>query len=154
MTRLAVPILVRKLRSTGDWLRRAEVELLLKTNAGGWERIRFLVDTGSEMTTFSAAEAKRLNLPMPINAAPGATHTQTGLAIRSGLLRFQIVGMDQTEYIIDCYFLGDPDAPLPPPPNTPRTLFQPLGVIRLLRFTFEDNQPPGVSYGEMIIEKK
>jgi hypothetical protein len=155
MSRVAIPVEARFLFATGDLLLRAEVDLILKTSSGAWVQERFLVDTGSEMTTFPAALAKTLDLPMPAKAAAGAIHAQTGLEIRSGVLRFQVAGTDQTEYVVGCLFLGDPDAPaVTPAANRPRKLLQPLGLIRRLRFTLEDNQAAGVPYGEMVIEKR
>lgn len=155
MSRLIVPIQGRFLYATGDVLRRAELDILIKTNSGNWVQEQFLVDSGTEMTTFSTALAKALDLPIPINAVKGAIHAQTGLEIRSGVLLFQVVGMDQTEYAIDCLFLGDPNATGGGPVATlPRKLFQPLGILQRLRFTFDDNQSLGSPYGEMIVEKK
>lgn len=154
MSRLALPVKWRRLSATGDVLVRVELDLLLKTNAGGWAQEDFLVDTGTEITTFPAALAKKLDLPMPISPSPVA-HKQTGLVVRSGLLRFQVVGLDQTEYVVPCYFLGDPDVPYTGPAATaPRKLLQPLALTAPLRFTFEDNRTPGVPHGEMIVEKK
>jgi len=155
MSRLAVPVLERVLYSTGDVLLRVELDLLVKTNQGSWVRQTFLVDTGSETNTFPASDARTFDLPIPINLSLGPVHAQTGLTVRSGLLRFRVVGMDQTEYVTACFFLGDPNAPYTgPTANAPRKLFQPLGVIKQLRFTFDDTQQPGILYGEMIIEKK
>src|SRR5437764_656002 len=90
------------------------------------EAVRELV--ASETTTFPAFLAKQLSLAMPQKAAVGAVHIQTGLEIRSGFLRFQIVGMDQTEYVTPCLFLGDPNRrPAGQPATLPRKLLQPLG---------------------------
>jgi hypothetical protein len=154
MSRLVLPVKWRRLSATGDVLVRVELDLLLKTNAGGWAQEDFLVDTGSEIATFPAALAKKHDLPMPISPSPVA-HSQTGLVVRSGLLRFQVVGMDQTEYVVPCYFLGDPDVPYAGPKATaPRKLLQPLALTAQLRFTFEDNRTPGIPHGEMTVEKK
>jgi hypothetical protein len=111
MSRLEVPIKGRTLFATGDVLLWIELDLLLKDAVGSWQAQPFRLDTGAEMTTMSAFEAKQLGLPMPRHATRGAVHVQTGLTFRSGYLRFQIVGMDQTEYVVPCLFLGDPDAP-------------------------------------------
>lgn len=155
MSRVAIPVEARFLFATGDLLLRAEVDLILKTGSGARVRERSLVDTGSEMTTFPAALAKTLDLPMPAKAVAGAIHAQTGSEIRSGVLRFRGEGMDQTEYVAACLFLGDPDAPsVTPAANRPRKLLPPLGLIRRLRFTFEDNRAIGIPYGETVIEKK
>lgn len=155
MTRIAIPVLERTLRSTGDVLLRVEVELLLRTNQGGWEQETFLVDTGTELSTFPAALARKLDLPMPVNPAVVAVHAQTGLALRSGLLRFRVVGMDQTEYVMPCFFLGDPHLPHAGPAATaPRKLFQPCSVTKHLRFTFDDANDPALPHGELVVEQK
>jgi hypothetical protein len=155
MSRLVVPVSKRILWSTGDILRWVELTLLLKNNAGAWQRHRFRLDSASEMTTFPAYRAKQRDLPMPQQAVVGAVHTQTGLEIRSGFLRFQIVGMDQTEYVTPCLFLGDPNRPpagqaaaLPP------KLLQPLGLLDQLRFTMDRDPSAGTLDGELLIEKK
>jgi hypothetical protein len=87
MSRLVTPLLWRTLWATGDVLVRAELDLLLKTNQGTWEAANFRVDSGAEITTISAWEARFLDLPMPQRAAAGVRHEQTGLEIRSGLIR-------------------------------------------------------------------
>ncbi len=155
MSRLVVPISRRILWSTGDILRWVELVLDLKNNVGVWKQEIFRFDPASEMTTFPAHDAKRLNLPMPQKAAVGAVHTQTGLEIRSGCLRFQIVGMDQTEYVTPCLFLGDPHTPPSGQPGSlPRKLLQPLGLLDQLRFTMQRDPNAGTLDGELLIEKK
>jgi len=106
MSRLEVPVRDRTLYATGDVLLRIELDLDIKDNAGLWKKERFLVDSGTEIATFPAWLAKTLDLPMPQNATRHASHAQTGLEIRSGLLCFNVVGMDQTQYAISCLFLG------------------------------------------------
>src|SRR5262245_49198544 len=139
MSRLEIPVSYKTLWSTGDVRLWADIELLLRNSAGGFTPETFRVDSGTEITTFPAFDGRRLGLPMPVNPSPGATHTQTGLEIRSGYLRLRVVGMDQTEYVTPCLFLGDP-AVLPDPgrPATfPRKLLQPLALLDQLRFTME-----------------
>ena len=120
MSRLAIPIQGQILWSTGDVRLWAELDLLLKDDAGNWIPERFRVDTATDITTFPAFRAKQLGLPMPQRASRGATHTQTGLEIRSGLLRFRIIGMDLTEYAASRFFLGDPNTlPGGPPACAP-----------------------------------
>jgi hypothetical protein len=94
MSRLAVPVTGKILWSTGDVRLRADLDFLLKDNAGGWKKETFRVDTGADLTTFPAHLAKQLDLPMPVRAAAGALHVQTGLDIRSGILRFQGVSKE------------------------------------------------------------
>jgi hypothetical protein len=92
---------------------------------------------------------------MPAKPAVGVTHAQTGLAIRSGHLRFRIDGMDATEYGIFGFFLGDPDTPPNPsqPGTLPRNLLQPLQLLDKLRFTEQKDPALGNLYGELVIEK-
>lgn len=111
MSRLVIAITGKTLWSTGDVRLWIDLTLLLKDKTGGWQKDQFRVDTGTDITTFPAYRARQLNLPMPVRAAGGATHTQTGLEIRSGLLCFRIDGMDTTEYLVPCFFLGDPNTP-------------------------------------------
>jgi hypothetical protein len=92
---------------------------------------------------------------MPHKAAAGAVHVQTGLEIRSGFLRFQIVGMDQTEYVTPCLSLGDPNTPPSGQSGSiPRKLLQPLGLLDQLRFTMDRDPNAGTVDGELLIEKK
>jgi hypothetical protein len=155
MSRLVVPISRRILWSTGDILRWVDLWLRLKDNAGAWRRHRFRFDSASEMTTFPANQAKQNGIPMPQRAAVGAVHIQSGLEMRSGFLRFQIVGMDQTEYVTPCLFLGDPDTPpAGQPAALPRKLLQPLGLLDQLRFTMDHDPSAGTLDGELLIEKK
>jgi hypothetical protein len=156
MSRLEVPISGKVLGSTGDVKLWVELDLLLKDGSGNWQRRQFRVDTATDVTTFSAYDAKQLRLPMPVQASPGATHTQTGLEIRSGYLRFQVSGMDATEYVTTCLFLGDPDTPPNPtqPATFPRKLLQPLGLLGQLRFTMDKNSNDGTLHGMLTVEKK
>ncbi len=113
------------------------------------------MDPGSEITTMSAYEARVIGLPMPQRAAVGAVHRQTGLEIRSGYLRVQVVGMDPTEYAIPCFFLGDPHAP-PSPTSTvagARKLLGLAGVIDKLRLAFDGRPTPGAAHGNLIVER-
>jgi hypothetical protein len=135
-------------RSTGDVVLRAEFELELKTNHGTWVTVKFVVDSGTEMTTMMAADAKDRNLPMPRRPVPGMAFQ--GQSIRAGLLRARIVGMDATEYIFPCYFLGDPDVPV----AKPRNLLGLTGVINQVRFIFDGATSLGAPHGILVVEKR
>jgi hypothetical protein len=95
MSRREVPLAYTKLQTTGDIVERAELVLWIKTARGVWEPFPFLVDSGTEMTTMPAADAKREDLPIPKRSVPELTFQ--GLEVRSGLLRAQIPGMDAAE---------------------------------------------------------
>ncbi len=157
MSRLAIPVSDKKLWATGDVKLWAEVTLWLRGGAGTFVDHLFRVDTGTEVSTFPAHEAKKLGLAMP--ARPAAVrHEQTGLEVRSGMLAFRVQGMDSTLYAVSCFFLGDPDAPptLNAPAGTlPRNLLQPFALLDVLRFTTEkDPAAVGAPYGELIVEKR
>jgi hypothetical protein len=156
MIRLEIPITAKALWYTGDIRLWADIDLLLKDGAGRWRKETFRVDTGTEITTFPANDAKRLGLPMPQQVSRGATHVQTGLEVRSGVLRFRVDGMDPTEYAIACLFLGDPNAPLFPasPATQPRKLLQPFHLLDQLRFTLDKDPSAGLPYGELVVEKR
>jgi hypothetical protein len=85
MSRLEVPLAYRKLQTTGDVVVHAELVLTIKTARGVWEPFPFLIDSGTEMTTMPAGEAKHEDLPIPRRPVPGLTFQ--GLEVRSGLLR-------------------------------------------------------------------
>jgi hypothetical protein len=148
MSRREVPLADRKLQTTGDIVVRAELVLTIKTARGVWEPFPFLVDSGTEMTTMPAAEAKREDLPIPKRSVPGLTFQ--GLEVRSGLLRAQIPGMDATEYIFPCYFLGDPNAR----PVRARNLLGLTGVINQIRLTFDGTTSLVAPSGALVVEKK
>jgi hypothetical protein len=154
MSRLEVPLRDRKLWATGDVLLWAELDLLLKDNAGQWKVATFLVDSGTEMTTMPAWLAKRMDIPMPRKAATRAIHKQTGLEIRSGLLRARIVGLDGTDFNFPCFFLGDPDAPpsVSHPATRPRKLLGLSGVVDKVRILFDGRPMPAALYGNLILE--
>ena len=59
MSRLEIPISGQKLFSTGDIKLWIEMSLFLKDHAGHWHKRSFRVDTGTDVTTFPAYEAKR-----------------------------------------------------------------------------------------------
>lgn len=155
MSPLQVPLIGKTILTTGDTLLRGELDLLIKTNAQTWEQVVFLVDSGSEMTSMPAAHAKLLDLPMPINPVPGLTHAQTGLEIRAGVIRVQVLGMDGTEYLFPCYFLGDPNRPISPvqSPVVPRHLLGLTGVIDKIRMSFDGKSSGAAPYGNLVVEK-
>jgi hypothetical protein len=156
LSRIEIPVRHQVIRATGDIRLWANVDLLLKTAAGGFAPARFRIDTATDITTFPAYDAKTAGLPMPQAPSP-VTHLQTGLEVRSGILRFRISGMDQTEYATTCLFLGDPDTPPDPAQAAmlPRKLLQPLGLLDHLKFTADrDPTNPSTPYRTITIEKK
>jgi hypothetical protein len=154
MSRLEVPLRHRKLLATGDVLLRAELRLLLKDNASQWRAATFLVDSGTEMPTMAAWLAKQWDLPMPSKPVTGAIHNQTGLAIRSGLLRARIVGLDSTDFVFPCFFLSDPDRPPAggQAATAPRKLLGLSGVVEQVRILFDGTPTPSALYGNLILE--
>jgi hypothetical protein len=156
MSRLVIPVIGRTLWHTGDILLRADLDLLLRDGAGTWPRRTFRVDSGTEVTTMPAYDAKRLGLTLALAAARGVVHHPTGLELRSGFLRFRVAGMDQTEYAVSCFFLGDPGtAPVAGPAAAiPRRLLQPLALLGQLRFSFDRDAMPSAPYGTMTVEKR
>jgi hypothetical protein len=155
MSRLQVPLVGKLLWATGDVLLRGELDLLLRDNSGTWKPALFRVDSATDMTTIPAADAKNLGLALPLNPVPNLQHSQTGLEIRNGLLRARVVGMDATEYIFPCFFLGDPDAMVPPQPSATgaRNLLGLTGVVDKLRLSFDGTPAPGAQFGYLIVEK-
>jgi hypothetical protein len=142
MSRLAIPVSRTILHSTGDVLLRAHVILALKDNAGNFTDQRFQIDSATDVTAFPAFTARQLGLPIPVNPSP-IRHNPTGLAVRSGLLRFRIDGMD-------------PNTPPNPalPAFIPRALLQPLALLDYLKFTIDKDPTSAAIYGEVIIDKK
>jgi hypothetical protein len=93
MSRLQKPLQHRILWSTGDLVLWAELDLLLKDDCGNWQPQTFEVDSRSDLTTLPAYDAAQMGLPMPQQPARGVQHEQTGLEIRSGVIRCRVVGM-------------------------------------------------------------
>ena len=133
--------------ATGDVVVHAELIVAIKTDRGTWEPFPFLIDSGTEMTTMPAAEAKHQSLPMP--KQPVSRLTFQGLEVRSGLLRAQIPGMDATEYVFPCHFVGDPDAR----PTRARNLLGLSGVINQIRISFDGTPSPAAPSGVLVVEK-
>jgi hypothetical protein len=132
-----------------------DLDLRLRDGGGGWHNGTFRVDSATDLTTMPAYQAKQLALSMPRDAATGITHIQTGLEIRYGYLRFRIAGMDATEYVVPCFFLGDPNAPSTGPQGKlPRNLLQPLALLKQLRFTMDHDPASNAPHGVLIVEKK
>jgi hypothetical protein len=155
MSRLIIPISHQTLWATGDERLWLELTLSLRGGAGNYVDYVFNVDSGTEITTFPANDAKQLGLFVP--ARPAAVrHEQTGLEVRSGMFRFRIDGMDQTEYAVSCLFLGDPNVragPNAPAGTVPRNLLQPLALLEKLRFTMEKDATGATAYGQLVVER-
>jgi hypothetical protein len=147
MARLQVPLLSRTLVTTGDDVLHAELKLEVKTNQGTWEMFRFIVDPGTEMTTMPAEMARNRDLPIPKRTVRGLTFR--GQEVRRGLLRARIVGMDATEYVFPCYFLGDPGVPV----ADPKSLLGLTGVINQIRLTFDGTASLAAPFGNLVVEK-
>ncbi len=146
MSRLILPLAYKTLRTTGDVVFHPELNLAIKTNRGLWDPILFLVDSGTEMTTMAAADARDLDRPIPRRPVPGLTFR--GMEVRAGLLRSRIPGMDATEYLFPCYFLGKPDTPV-----AAKNLLGLSGVINQIRLTFDGTPAPNATHGVLIVEK-
>jgi hypothetical protein len=149
MSRLEVPLGYRTLRATGDTVLSADLVLSLRTNGGAWEEVPFRVDSGTEMTTMLAVDARKLDLPLPKTPVSGLV--LYGQEVRSGLLRARIVGMDPTEFIFPCYFLGDPNIP---PPARAWNLLGLTGVINQIRLCFDGTTSALAPWGILVVEKR
>ncbi len=158
MSRLAIPLRDKLLRATGDTLLRAELDLLVCDSSQKWFPLTFRVDSGTEMTSMVAAFAKARHLPYPKQAVAGVTMRmpsgQLTSEVRPGVLKVQVVGMDGTTYWFPCYFLGDPDAMLPPTVPPDPNLLSLTGVIDKLRLYFDGTPATGAPHGNLIVEKQ
>ena len=74
--------------------------------------------------------------------------------VRPGLIRARVVGMDDTEYTLPCFFLGNSDATTDPnqPPFAGRNLLGLTGVDKL-RILFDGTPSPHARRGVMVVEK-
>jgi hypothetical protein len=155
MSRLERPLLAKTIPLTGDIALRAELTLRIKTNSQSWEPVDFLVDPGTEMTTLPAARAKQLGIPFPKKPVSRLGITGRNAEVRAGLIRARVDGMDPTEYVFPCYFIGDPDAPFDPiqPPKFPRSLLGLSGVVDKIRILFDGTPTPTAPHGLVVIEK-
>jgi hypothetical protein len=128
-------------------LLRAELGLEIKSRQGEWKRLTFLVDSGTEMTTVRASEARDRDLPIPKKPVPSLIFK--GEEVRAGLLRARVVDMDPTEYVFPCYFLGDPNLSQPVPA---KNLLGLTGVVNQIRLTFDGRPYPGAHWGILVVE--
>ncbi len=149
MSRLEIPLQHRTLRATGDTVLWADLILSLKTNRGAWEQLPFRVDSGTEMTTMPAFEARKLDLPIP--KKPVSNLVLYGQEVRSGLLRARVVGVDPTEFVFPCYFLGDPNLA---PQTQARNLLGLTGVINQIRLIFDGTTSVQAPWGMLVVEKR
>ena len=155
MARLAIPIIGKTLYATGDTKLYAEVILSIRDGAGQFVDYSFLIDTGTEIATFPAQEAKNIGLVVPARPA-SVKHEQTGLEVRSGLLTFRIGGLGPTLIAAPCLFLGDPNGPPPTGSSAkPRMLLQPFALLNVLKFAIDkDPLAIGATHGEWIVETR
>jgi hypothetical protein len=153
MARLEVPLIGRRIAATGDIVLRAELDLLLRAQDDALRPVTFRVDTATDMSTMPAWLARQLNLPLPRDPVTNLTHT-SGLAVRSGLLRARVAGMDPIEHIFPCYFLGDPDVPpdLSQPPVLFRSLLGLTGVVDKIRLLLDGRLSTSARYGMLVVE--
>jgi len=103
-----------------------------------------------------ASLARSLDLPMPKNPVPGGLNVSGARReVRAGVIRARVDGMDPTEFVFPCYFIGDPDAPFDPnqPPRFPRTLLGLSGVVDQIRILFDATPTAPAPLGLIVIEK-
>ena len=149
MSRLEVTLKYRTLRATGDTVVWADLTLRLKTNQGAWKQVQFRVNSGTPMTTVLAVDARKADLPIPKSPVSGLV--LYGQEVRRGLLGARIVGMDPTEFVFPCYFIGDPNAL---PPTQPQNLLGLTGVINQIRLTFDGTTSALAPWGILVVEKR
>jgi hypothetical protein len=147
MARLEVRLVVRTLHATGETVLHARLILEAKNNRGIWVPFEFVVDPGTEMTTMPTEEARKRDLPIPMQPVRGLA--LRGQEVRRGLMRAHIPGLDATEYAFPCYFLGDPNVA----PADPKNLLGLSGVIDKVRRTFDGTPSAAAQYGLLIVEK-
>ena len=155
MPRLVVPLLGRKLQSTGDLILRAELDLLLRGRDGVARRATFRVDSGADMSTMPAAIARGLELNFPRDPVRGLLYSGSP-EVRNGLLHAQVVGMGRIVFLFPCFFLGEPDV-LDEPTSRPiliRNLLGLTGVVDKLRFLFDGEPTPDAPHGTMVVETR
>ena len=146
MAQIEIPLINRILHTTGDKVLQARLILEVRNNRGLWVPFEFVVDPGTEMTTMSAEDARRRDLPIPKQPVRGlALRSQE---VRRGLLRVRIPGLSATEYEFPCYFLGDPNIPT----TDPKNLLGLTGVIDHIRIIFDGTRSLSAPYGLLILE--
>jgi hypothetical protein len=153
MARLEIPLLSKMVWATGDVVLRAELDPLIRDDNGILRPETFRVDSGTEMTSMEAAGAKALDLPMPRNLV-FLDINGIRREVRPGLIRAQVVGMDGTEHIFPCYFLGSANAPPNPnqPPAVARNLLGLTGVLDKLRILFDGTPSSRARHGVMVVD--
>ncbi|MHB1558696.1 MAG: hypothetical protein ACYC61_14655 [Isosphaeraceae bacterium] len=147
MARIEIPLFRRILHSTGDEVLQARLKLRLRNNQNAGIPVEFVVDPGTEMTTMSAWRARTLDLPIP--SRPVQRLNLHGQEIRRGWLRARIIGLDPTEYVFPCYFLGDPAVPAP----IQKSLLGLTGVIDQIRLTFDGTVSLAAPRGILAVER-
>jgi hypothetical protein len=156
---LQVPLRGKRLEATGDVLLRAEVVLLLVAVDGNWELTTFRVDSATDMPTMPAAQARMLGLPMPQEPTRGLVVSTAGGTsaeeVRAGVLRARFLGLEETEFILPCFFLGNPAAATEEAGGRlPRYLLGLTGVIDKVRLVFDGTPGPEAPYGYVVVEKQ
>jgi len=84
----------------------------------------------------------------------GPSTRRRWLSIRPGYLRVLVVGMDATEYVLPCFFLGDPTAPAGRAANAPRKLLGLSGVLDKLRISFDGAPTPYAPHGLLTVQRQ
>jgi hypothetical protein len=153
MARLDVPLLGRRLLATGDVVLRAEIQLSLRDRNNQFSIHTFLVDSGAEMSTMPACVAHRLDIPIPASPSPNLRHSSSGLEVRAGVIRAQVVGLGTGEYVFPCYFLGDLMTSVGQlPPDLARNFLGLTGVIDKIKITFDGTPTLGCPFGSVSVD--
>ena len=105
------------------------------------------------MTTIPVARAKLLGIPYPPDPIPNLYLAGTTEEIRAGEIRVRVVGMDDFERSLPCYFVGDPQGS----PDLVTTRMRPnllglTGVVDQIRIIFDGTSSALALHGIVAVE--
>jgi hypothetical protein len=124
---------------------------LVRTGQGDFAPLRFLVDSGSSLTTIAVSRANTLGLIVPEKVVALKVQTGAGRVEQRrhpGRITVRLPGLPGRQFFWPCHFVEDTGSS---PPISALSL---TGVIDDLRITFDGSYSLEARYGWMLLEPR
>jgi hypothetical protein len=148
---LRVPLQAVRIPATGETAVKPFLRLLVHTGQGDFTPLRFLVDSGSSLTTIAVSRANTLGLIVPEKVVTLNVQTAVGRIQqrrRPGRITARVPGLPGRQFFWPCHFVEDAGGS---PPISALSL---TGVIDDLRITFDGSYSLEARYGWMLLEPR
>lgn len=149
---IRTPILKKVIPGVDVHLLRAEVRLFFRSRNGLWIPQRFLMDTGTELTTLPASTAHhRLNCSLP-ESAMRLRVNNVEKEVRLGTMEARVASSNGPRVQLPCAYVGPLEMGSAQTQPAERCLLGLTGLVNFFRLTFDGSPQPTSPHGFLILE--